>query len=202
MKSHPFKHLRTILRHRHGVIRNAMAMGIFFHALRHDLSKFSPKEFLPSARYYAGNHSPVYEERLRNDYFSYACQHHTKRNPHHWEYWTDFFRGRVLARRMPWKYAMEYVADMLSASRTYDPSNFRPETTFLYFEARAAHYFMHPETKEFVSWCLARYRDLGLKGLRKEETRKKYSELMRMDDTYIYETPLTRGEMPTLVEEE
>ena len=82
--AHPFKHLKLIIKHRHRVIANASHMGIFFHALRHDLSKFSHIEFHTSSKYYIGDHSPVYEERLANDYFSTICQHHTRRNKHHW----------------------------------------------------------------------------------------------------------------------
>ena len=116
MMGHSFRHLRLVLKHRHHVIANASHLGIFFQALRHDLSKFSRSELAVSARYYVGDHSPVYEERLRNHYFSTVCQHHVKRNKHHWEYWTDFFAGRIIVKSMPWNWAMEYVADMLSAS--------------------------------------------------------------------------------------
>ena len=50
--AHPFKHLKLIIKHRHRVIANASHMGIFFHALRHDLSKFSYLEFHTSSKYY------------------------------------------------------------------------------------------------------------------------------------------------------
>ena len=203
MKSHPFAHFCTITRHRHQVIRNAWHLGIFFHALKHDLTKYGYTEFHLSARYYAGDHSPVYEERLRNDYFSFTCQHHTKRNPHHWEYWTDYFRGRVLARAIPWKYAMEYVADMLSASKTYDPKHFRPETTYEYFNSRADTYFMHPVTREFIKKCLAIYRDEGFTGLKKKKTKALYASMLEGHPlTYCYLTPLSKGDMPQLKENE
>ena len=200
--SHPFRHFLTITRHRHQVLSNAYHLGIFFHALKHDLSKYGWTEFHLSMKYYAGDHSPVYEERLRNDYFSYTCQHHTKRNAHHWEYWTDFFRGRILARAMPWKYAIEYVADMLSASKTYDPKNFKPETTYLYFIRRMDTYFMHPVTREFIKTCLARYRDSGWKDLKKNETKALYDSMMGgVEPTYIYETSYQQGDMPERMKE-
>ena len=91
--SHPFKHLRVILKHRHQVIRNGWHLGIFWHCLKHDLSKFGRTEFKVGSTYYVGTHSPIYEERLRNGYFSSACQHHTRRNKHHWEYWYDMING-------------------------------------------------------------------------------------------------------------
>ena len=110
---HPFRHFALITRHRHMVIANGFHCGIFFHCLRHDLSKYGFTEFFTSAHYYVGNRSPVYEERLQNGYFSRVCQHHTKRNKHHWEYWTDFFCGRIVVMTMPWVYATETVCDML-----------------------------------------------------------------------------------------
>ena len=135
-KSHPFKHFVLITRHRHRVIKNASHMGIFWHSLKHDLSKYGCLEFWTSAKYYVGDHSPVYEERLHNDYFSIVCQHHTNRNPHHWEYWADFFMGHILVKRMPWKYAVEYVCDVLSASQTYNPKNFEADSAYKYFLKR------------------------------------------------------------------
>ena len=172
-----FGHLHTILKHRHLVIKNASHCGIFFHALKHDLSKFSPKEFFPSVKYFVGVHSPVYEQRLANNYYSSICQHHTKRNPHHWEYWTDFFKGAIVVKTMPYKYAMEYVCDMLSASKVYDPKNFKRETTLNYFLERSPYYYMSNATREFVKWSLTRYRDLAFKGLKKKDTLAKYKEI-------------------------
>ena len=99
MKYHFLHHFLTITKHRNQVIRNASHCGIFFHALKHDLTKYGPTEFITSAKYYAGTHSPVDEERRSNHYFSKVCQHHTRRNKHHWEYWTDFFMGRIVSTR-------------------------------------------------------------------------------------------------------
>ena len=175
--SHPWKHLRTILKHRHRVIANASHMGIFFHALRHDFSKFRPSEFLPSARYYGGTVSPVYAQRLNNDYFSTICQLHTKRNRHHWEFWTDFFKGRIIATNMPYIYATEYVCDVLSAARTYDPKNFRLDTGLKYFEARKDSYYMTTATKEYLTWAFTVYATVGFSGLKKKITKAKYKEI-------------------------
>ncbi len=175
--SHPFKHLLLVSKHRHRVIKNAFHLGIFFHSLKHDLSKYIPTEFITSSKYYDGHHSPVYEERLSNDYFSKVCQHHTKRNAHHWEYWTDFFNGRILAKRMPYKYALEYVADVLSASYTYNPKSFSGLSTYNYFNSRKDHYFMNNATKEFILWCLKQYSISGFKNLKRKDTKAKYDEL-------------------------
>lgn len=175
--SHPFKHLVTITKHRHQVLRNAYHMHIFFFALHHDWSKLSPKEFWPSAKYYKGTCSPVYEQRLHEHLFSSICQHHTRRNPHHWEYWTDFFNGYLLVKTMPYKWACEYVCDMLSASKVYSGKAFKPTTTVEYFKKRSPHFYMSEATKEFVLFCLTTYATEGWKGLSKQVTKAKYKEI-------------------------
>ncbi len=198
MKRHPFKHLRLITAHRHRVIKNAFHLGIFFHSLKHDLTKYSPIEFCTSAKYYNGHHSPVFEERLSNNYFSKVCQHHTKRNPHHWEYWTDFFSGRILAKRMPYKYALEYVADVLSASYTYNPKEYKCDTALKYFNSKKDHYFMNRGTKEFLTYCFEEYAKNGFKNLKKNNTYPKYQEISKkypeieMFDTCVESLPLPK----------
>lgn len=199
--SHPFKHLRTILKHRHQVIRNGWHLGIFWHCLRHDLSKFGRTEFKVGSTYYVGTHSPIYEERLRNGYFSSACQHHTRRNKHHWEYWTDFFKGRIIAKNMPYKYALEYVADTLSASKTYDPKNFKGSTTLEYFNRNCPHYYLTDTTEEFIRWCLTEYAENGWKNLKKKNTKKVYNEIeAKYPKTKIFDVMKSVGDLPLLKE--
>jgi hypothetical protein len=197
--SHPFRHFLTITKHRHQVLRNAAHMGIFFHALRHDLSKLSPVEFWTSSKYYAGSYSPVYKERINNHYFSRICQHHTRRNPHHWEYWTDFFMGRILMKTMPYVWATEYVCDMLSASKTYDPKHFNPATTLDYFKTRSPHYYMTSATREYIAWCLETYAKVGWKGLKKKLTKAKYQEITsRLPEVEVVESLKLDGTLPPL----
>ena len=199
--SHPFKHLRVILKHRHQVIRNGWHLGIFWHCLGHDLSKFGRTEFKVGSTYYVGTHSPIYEERLRNGYYSTACQHHTRRNKHHWEYWTDFFKGRIIAKNMPYKYALEYVADTLSASKTYDPKNFKGSTTLEYFNRNSEHYYLTDTTEEFIRYCLTEYAENGWKNLKKKNTKKVYKEIeAKHPKTKVFDTMKALGDLPLLKE--
>ena len=46
-----FGHLRTITKHRHMVIKHCKKAGILWQGLRHDLSKYSPTEFIPGVKY-------------------------------------------------------------------------------------------------------------------------------------------------------
>ena len=67
---------------------NCFRAGIPIQGLKHDLSKYSPVEFLPGAKYYQGNKSPNVAERIDKGYSS-AWLHHKGRNKHHYEYWND-----------------------------------------------------------------------------------------------------------------
>lgn len=176
-KSHPFKHFRLITKHRHLVLRNASHCGIFFHSLYHDLTKYGHTEFHTSAKYYNGKQTPILSERGDHGYFSYVCQHHTRRNPHHWEYWTDWFRGYLVLCTMPWSYATEYVCDMISASRVYGGKDVPKDAALKHFESKVSHYYLTEATKEYIFWCLNRYAELGFKGLKKKDTKAKYAEI-------------------------
>ena len=61
-------HFRTITKHRHAVIRNCRRAGILWQGLRHDLSKYSPTEFIPGVKYYVGTRSPNELERADKGY--------------------------------------------------------------------------------------------------------------------------------------
>ena len=86
---HPIKHFLTITNHRHKVIANCARAGILWQGLRHDLSKYSPTEFIPGAKFFQGDRSP--NEKEREIYgSSRAWMHHKGRNRHHYEYWNDY----------------------------------------------------------------------------------------------------------------
>ena len=114
------KHFVTITRHRHEVIKNCFKAGIGFQGLFHDLSKYSPTEFIPSARLYQVTRSP--NEKARELYgYSEAWMHHKGRNRHHFEYWTDLNMEtkRYESVPMPDKYIKEMVSDRIAASKIY-----------------------------------------------------------------------------------
>ena len=104
---HPIKHFKTITKHRHRVIAHCAKAGILWQGLRHDISKYSPREFIPGARYYQGTRSPNVAERLEKGY-SEAWLHHKGRNRHHFEYWTDYNPHTRLTE--PVKMPLRYVA--------------------------------------------------------------------------------------------
>mgnify|MGYP000782069396 CR=1 FL=1 len=115
-------HFLLITRHRHKVIAHCKKAGILWQGLRHDLSKYSPTEFIPGVKYYQGNRSPNEKEREILGY-SLAWLHHKGRNRHHFEYWTDYSMdgSGISGVEMPKKYGVPalIVATLISFSRLY-----------------------------------------------------------------------------------
>ena len=172
-----FKHLWVVIKHKHNVTKYASKLGIFWTGVIHDLTKFSPTEFGLSVKYFHGKKSPTIVERADNDNFSYICVAHTGRNKHHWQYWVDYTRYEMVVNRIPYKHSLEYVADVLSASKVYNPKDFTYMVAYEYFKEHSKTYLMHPASKEFVLWCIKEINDKGFKGVKKKITKSKYNEI-------------------------
>ena len=159
---HPIKHFRTITKHRHKVIAHCFKAGIGFQGLFHDLSKYSPCEFIPGAKYYTGTRSPNVAERELLGYSS-AWLHHKGRNRHHFEYWEDFSikEQRVVPVKMPLKYAAEMFCDRVAASQIYLGDKYTDASAWEYYQRSKDHYLMHPETRALLEKLLRMVRDLG-----------------------------------------
>ena len=83
-----YRHFNTITHHKMLVMHYCFKAGLYKQGLLHDLSKYSPAEFLVGVKYYAGTKSPNTVERELKVY-SGAWLHHKGRNKHHFEYWID-----------------------------------------------------------------------------------------------------------------
>lgn len=157
-----FEHFKTITKHRHAVIRNCWRAGIFFQGLGHDLSKYTPSEFIPGATHYQGDRSP--NEGEREDYgFSYAWMHHKGRNKHHFEYWTDYdpVTRKMSPVRMPVKYVKEMFCDRVAASKIYMGDKYNDGSPLAYFMKAKATRMIHPETSDLIEKLLTMLRDKG-----------------------------------------
>ena len=150
-----FGHLRTISRHRRQVRRLCRKCGIGFQGLFHDLSKYSPAEFIPGVRYYTGRKSPNEGERADKGY-SAAWLHHKGRNKHHFEYWTDYNmeKRRVEPVEMPVIYAAEMFCDRVAASIVYKGENYTCDYPLQYFMRGKAHRYIHEKTSDRVEGWL------------------------------------------------
>lgn len=148
-------HFKTITKHRHLVMRNCFRAGIPIQGLKHDLSKYSPAEFLVGVKYYQGDHSPNVEERKAKGYSS-AWMHHKGRNKHHYEYWFDNDdRTLTIAPvAMPTKYIIEMFCDRVAASKVYKGAAYKDSTSLEYFNSHDYRVTMHPKTRETLSQLL------------------------------------------------
>lgn len=158
----PLAHFITITKHRHQVIRHCIKAGIFFQGLMHDLSKYSPTEFIPGAKYYLGNRSPNEAERDEKGY-SAAWLHHKGRNRHHYEYWMDYNSKtkRMEPIEMPIKYVKEMFCDRLAASKIYQGKNYTEAHPLQYFLNAKPRILIHPNTSALLEKLLTMVKEDG-----------------------------------------
>lgn len=155
-------HLRTTLKHRHKVIYHCAKCGILWQGLFHDLSKYSPTEFLPSAKYFQGNRSPNEAER-RDKGYSEAWMHHKGRNRHHFEYWTDYdpVKRMLVPIKMPLRYVKEMFCDRVAATKVYQGKKYTERAPLDYFLGGRAKSAMHPQTAELLEKLLTMLYERG-----------------------------------------
>ncbi len=148
-------HLNTVLQHRHMVMRHCIKAGIPLQGITHDLSKFSPTEFIKGVLYYQGTRSPNEGERESYGY-SYAWMHHKGRNRHHFEYWTDYDprTRRLEPVKMPVRYVKEMFCDRVAASKIYNGENYTNSDPIKYFLRGKGKRMIHPDTSRLLEMLL------------------------------------------------
>jgi hypothetical protein len=162
--AHPIKHFITITKHRNKVISHCFRAGIGWQGLFHDLSKYSPTEFIPGARYYLGDRSPTEKERAIHGY-SVAWIHHKGRNRHHFEYWTDVNpeTKRYEPVPMPLKYITEMFCDRVAASKIYQGDKYSDSSALEYYERGKPRDKMHASTADILEEWLTMLAEQGEK---------------------------------------
>ena len=157
-----WKHFKTVCRHKFVVYQECKACGIAWQGIVHDLSKFSPTEFLPSARFFQGDKSPIEAQKAAEGY-SVAWLHHKGHNKHHWEWWTDFGeRGEIIANKIPSDYVIEMICDWIGAGKVYGGGNWTQAEPLNYYNKVKNDRHFHQETEELVVKLLEIIRDKGL----------------------------------------
>lgn len=179
---HIFKHLHTINKHRFMVMINCFRCGLIWRGLTHDLSKYSPTEFIPGAKYFQGDRSPTVAERIENGY-SKAWMHHKGRNKHHFEYWNDFDMKtqKYTPVEMPRQFLIEMFCDRIAASKVYLKNNYKDDSPLIYFLTRDKHDYMHPNTRRDIEFLL---KMLATKG---EKETLKYIRTNLKKDSFLAE---------------
>ena len=159
------QHLKTINHHKWLVMKGCFKVGLYKQGLLHDLSKYTPTEFLVGCWYYQGNRSPNNAEREATGY-SQAWLHHKGRNKHHYEYWIDYSvnpEEGIVGLKMPVKYVVEMFVDRIAASKTYQGENYMDSHPLEYYEKGAARLgkMIHPETSILLHSLLSMLEDEG-----------------------------------------
>lgn len=156
-------HLRTINHHKKLVMEGCFRVGLYGQGIMHDLSKYTPTEFLVGCKYYQGTMSPNNAERKAVGYSS-AWLHHKGRNKHHLEYWIDYGipvevngkleHGEICGMKMPVRYVVEMFIDRVSASKNYQKDNYTDESPLAYYNKGREHYILHDDTRALLELLL------------------------------------------------
>lgn len=149
-----WEHFKTIMHHKKLVMQGCFKVGLYKQGLLHDMSKFSPTEFLVGCRYYQGNRSPNNAEREDRGYSS-AWLHHKGRNKHHFEYWIDYSMDKeegFVGMKMPVNYVVEMFMDRVAASKTYQKEKYTDQHPLEYYEKGAGKLgkYIHKDTAELL----------------------------------------------------
>lgn len=156
------RHFITITHHKLLVLQGCFKIGLYKQGLLHDMSKYSPTEFLVGCKYYKGYMSPNNAERADRGYSS-AWLHHKGRNKHHLEYWIDYAvskpdddkeHTKMEGMKMPIRYVCEMFIDRVSASKNYQKEKYTDKSALEYYEKSVDHYMIHPDTKAMLEYLL------------------------------------------------
>lgn len=155
-------HLKVVLHHKWEVFKLACKVGIPGRGLLHDLSKFSPTEFINGAKYYAGGvKSPINIEKANIGY-SKAWLHHKGRNKHHPEYWYDEGAENAMPI-MPFCYVCEMICDQLAAGKVYQKSQWTKEYQLQYWRKQREKIQLNEALKQMLDKVYEEVADKGIK---------------------------------------
>jgi len=159
-----WKHFKTITKHKLLVMEGCFKVGLYRQGITHDLSKYSPTEFLNGVKYFQGTRSPISAEREDKGYAE-AWMHHKGRNKHHHEYWTDIdlVTRQYVPHPMPRKYLVEMIMDRRAASMVYKGKEYTPAFPLQYQLDSKDRMLMHPKTRQELEYLLTMLRDEGEK---------------------------------------
>lgn len=167
-------HFNLVNKHRFKVFKLCIKAGIPFRGLVHDLSKYSPIEFLESVKYYDGKKSPISNCKKENGY-SKAWLHHKGRNKHHYEYWYDYTTS-CETPIIPYQYLVEMVCDTLAAGLTYQGKKWTKDYQLNYWFKTREKAKINPK----IDFLLTKiYTEVSEQGIEKTINRKNLEYLYR-----------------------
>lgn len=166
------KHFITITKHKWLVLILCIKAGIPWRGIVHDLSKYSPTEFIESVKYYQGDHSPITKCKKENGY-SKAWLHHKGRNKHHYEYWYDR-EAPDQTPMIPYQYTVEMICDGLAAGIVYNGKKWTNDLQLKYWNNRKQYAKINPRISNLLTEV---YTQISKQGIDKTITKKNLKEL-------------------------
>lgn len=135
------QHLKTINHHKWLVCQGCFKVGLYKQGLLHDLSKYSPTEFLVGCKFYQGTRSPNNAEREVKGY-SAAWLHHKGQQQASlmntgWIIVLTLMEG-IIGMKMPVRYVVEMFIDRVAASKNYMKEKYTNQAPLEYYEKGAA----------------------------------------------------------------
>ena len=161
---HFIGHFKTITRHKILVAKGCFKLGLYYQGIMHDMSKYSPTEFLVGVKYYQGTESPNNAERMEEG-ISMSWLHHKGRNKHHFEYWIDYSIDKdhpgLVGMKIPKKYMAEMFVDRVSAGKIYNGDEFDQKSPLEYFEHGIGASIMCEASRDYLLNLLRMYSEKG-----------------------------------------
>jgi len=154
------QHFKTITKHKYYVFHACRKSGIPWRGITHDLSKYSIKEFVTSARYFTGTRSPIAKEKEENGY-SVAWANNKGHNSHHWEYWTDWKDGELYCVKMPPTDLKELLCDWVGAGKAYSSKKWTQHDNLMYYLKNKHNMHLHEETRKTIESLLTTLDEYG-----------------------------------------
>lgn len=186
--------LKTVLVHKYFVGKYCFMCGLYWQGIVHDLSKFTPIEFIESCKFYTGTQSPI--DTCKKCYgYSNAWLHHRGRNYHHWEMWLDNFEKGTTRLKMPFKYALEMVCDFLGAGRAYNGKSFSIQGEYEWWLKKREVALLHEDTLMLIDVLFSTMEEKGIENTLKDSVfidrlgyvYKYHSELLSSLSPFTYE---------------
>ena len=146
-----FTYLKYIVEHKWNVGIECIKMGMFFHAITHDLSKFRLSEFIPYTKFFfETDRTKKYKQSdEKKENFLEGWTHHQKRNKHHWNYWVSVTRkNEIIPIPMPEKYVRQMIADWNGMSRKFGGSS------IYYYQKNREKFILHKDTVKIIEKIL------------------------------------------------
>ncbi len=162
-----FQYLKYLLRHKWFVFVECFRVGLIWRGVVHDLSKFTPLEFIAYAQWFCGAKGLKFRKTEPDDFaywndeeharikerFDFAWLHHQHNNLHHWQYWVlRRDSGETTPKEMPEHYAAEMICDWKGAGKAQGFT--QKDECQNWFKKNQEKMLLHPKTRHLVEILL------------------------------------------------